>query len=803
MRDPLPHPRWAKIEALYLSAAELPPATREQFLEAECGPDRDLHQEVLSLLTFGDQDPPELVNAIRASAASVIQEEPVTGRLLGSYRIERELGRGGMAVVYLGVRADGHFEKEVAIKLIKRGMDTAAVIGRLRRERHILAALDHPYIAHLLDGGSTPQGLPYLVMEFVEGLPIDEYCEQRHLAIPQRCDLIAKVCEAVAYAHRKLVVHRDLKPANILVATDGSPKLLDFGLAKILDAAPDGGETVNVPHSRPMTPDYASPEQLRGEELTTATDVYSLGVILYELLAGVRPHRVDHGDPPRPSSVAGSRRRLEGDLDNIVMKAMHKDAERRYPSVDHLAADLRRFLESRPVLARTDSVWYRTRKFVRRRKFAVMAGGAILASLIGGMVIATVQARKAEAARSVAEQRLVQIVNLSDRSLSGVYPLMERLPGAVPARRELIENSLGILESLSRNSTSNQTLRIALAKAYLRLGDLQGGPDAVSMGDIVEAIHSYRAGLDLLQGISLVSMARSDAMTWMEMTRKIARLQGVRDAPGATAILLQALKEIDKLPAAELADREFARARSALILALSRVNHVDLLRARQYAAAYFDASTALLKHYPDDPGARYDLSVAQVEQGYISLTRGDLESSVAYYESAMRARERLAWEFPADNLYSRALLLSYEHLAEIYGGPEEPNLGNADLARTYYQKAKPLLEAATRDPQDADAMASYAAFLSRYASVETLPEHSAGAIESLRRSAAIFESLRPLPGGGMNERPRDDVLSTRLAPDGHGQPSRRLEGIHAFAGSRRCRSGRPSRSRRLSPGAGG
>ncbi len=243
MRSPLTPDRWTKVENLFIEAAQLPPTERGGFVKAACGEDEEILDEVLSLLRY-DTRAPDVGDALQSGAGSVLSGPPpglsLEGTLLGPWRVERELGRGGMSVVYLAVRADGQFAKRVAIKLIKRGMDTAAVVDRLRRERSILAALDHPSIARLLDGGTTPDGLPYIVMEYVEGLPIDKWCDAHGPGVEQRCDLIAKVCDAVAYAHRNLVVHRDLKPGNILVGDDGNPKLLDFGIAKLLGGDPEG-----------------------------------------------------------------------------------------------------------------------------------------------------------------------------------------------------------------------------------------------------------------------------------------------------------------------------------------------------------------------------------------------------------------------------------------------------------------------------------------------------------------------------------------------------------------------------------
>jgi len=286
-----PDERWTQIEAGFQEAAELPPDSREAFLLHRCGADTQLREEVLSLLRYDTREETPLLEALQASAATLIVEEPAAGRMLGPYRIEREIGRGGMSVVYSAVRADGEYQKRVAIKLIKRGMDTRSVIERLRRERRILAALEHPSIARLLDGGTSADGLPWIAMEYVDGLPIHRYCAERQTGIADICRLIDKVCDAVACAHRNLVVHRDLKPTNILVAADGNPKLLDFGIAGVL--ADDDGldpnaadEPLTRGDARPLTPEYASPEQRRGAEVGTPADVCSLGIVLFELLAG-------------------------------------------------------------------------------------------------------------------------------------------------------------------------------------------------------------------------------------------------------------------------------------------------------------------------------------------------------------------------------------------------------------------------------------------------------------------------------------------------------------------------------------
>ena len=429
MRTPLSRERWTTVEAVFVAAAELPPEERGTFVQSRCGADSELLEEVLSLLRY-DTRPPEVEETLSRCAQSVLADEALEGTKLGSWMVEKELGRGGMSEVYVASRADGRFAKTVAIKVIKRGMDTGSVVERFHAERRILAGLDHPYIARLLDGGETGEGLPYIVMDYVEGVSIDRWCHEHDANLEQRCELVAKVCDAVGYAHRSLVIHRDLKPGNILVGADGNPRLLDFGIAKLLDhGAEAGGEEVpesgsaRLPRSedaetsapdalthgfmRPFTPEYASPEQLAGLPIGTATDVYSLGAVLYELLTGVRPR----AGAPEPASAAARRAgkgarwsgRLRGDADAILQMALRTEPERRYLSVDQFAVDLRSYLKAMPVVARPDSLGYRASKFVRRNRFGVVAAAAIVLALAAGIVVSTWEAGRANTEAAAAK----------------------------------------------------------------------------------------------------------------------------------------------------------------------------------------------------------------------------------------------------------------------------------------------------------------------------------------------------------------------------------------------------------------
>ncbi|HJQ32310.1 MAG TPA: serine/threonine-protein kinase, partial [Pyrinomonadaceae bacterium] len=392
--------RWKQIESVFDEAVELPPGRREAYLAEACGGDAELRREVELLLSSHEEagefiEEPAVANVLSGGVKFDVEEEaPFVGRRVGSYRIVRELGRGGMGAVYLAVRADDEFQKRVAIKLVKRGMDTDFIVRRFRQERQILASLEHQNIARLLDGGTTEDGLPYFVMEYIEGLPINQFSDAHKLSTPERLRLFLKVCAAVAYAHHNLVIHRDLKPSNVMVMADGTPKLLDFGIAKLLN--PEMGARTLDPTTlamRMMTPEYASPEQVRGETVTMVSDVYSLGVLLYDLLTGHRPYTFRSRDPeevariiceqePERPSVAvnlievipawgrdpveitpdsvsrvrdGSleklRRQLSGSIDNIVLKALRKEPQRRYQSVEEFARDIEHYLSGRPVSA--------------------------------------------------------------------------------------------------------------------------------------------------------------------------------------------------------------------------------------------------------------------------------------------------------------------------------------------------------------------------------------------------------------------------------------------------------------------
>ena len=420
--------RWARIQDLFHQVVALPPSERGALLQRECAEDPDLRAEVESLLA-SDAASETLFDARIEDLALLMEDQETAGGPLhetaGPYRIGEEIGRGGMGAVYRADRTDGAVERTVALKVVRLDLGEADTAARFRRERQILAGLEHPNIARLYDAGVTESGNPFLAMELVEGSAIHAYCDAHRLSIPQRLRLFEQVCSAVEYAHRRLVIHRDLKPSNILVSERGEVKLLDFGIAKILEADDDPAEPLTRNDQRLFTPEYAAPEQIRGEALSASSDVYSLGVVLHQLLTGRRPEATTGDELTAPSTLvtrvpesggdvvalaetrgttpAALQRTLRGELDTIVIEALRSDIGQRYASVAALRSDLIRYREGRPIAARAPTLGYLTRKFVRRNRGSVIAAGLVVASLVGGLATTLTQARIAQEERELAE----------------------------------------------------------------------------------------------------------------------------------------------------------------------------------------------------------------------------------------------------------------------------------------------------------------------------------------------------------------------------------------------------------------
>jgi len=514
--------RWRRADEVFEAALDLPPVERPAYLDEACGDDAELRalverllasseEETRSLHPGGALDNPLWGEVARELAGEEGEEESPSGRVIGRYRILEEIGRGGMAVVYLAERADGQFEQKVALKRIKQGVDTDEVVMRFDQERQILALARHPNIGQLLDGGVDDDGRPYFVMEHVEGRPIDDYCDERKLSVPERLRLFIQVARAVSYAHRNLVVHRDLKPSNILVSDEGVVKLLDFGIAKLLDSeAAPGAMPLTRTDARPMTPVYASPEQIQGDPVTTASDIYQLGLLLYEMLSGCYPYKlaerspheavraICETDPTRPSNavlaaaghsppISGEapptaeaigrarrtspdrlRRELSGDLDNIVLMTLRKEPERRYGSVAQLVEDIERYLDGRPVKARPNTFTYRTGKLVRRHRVAVATAAAALALIVTLVVFYTVRLTRERDRARVAAAEATQVADFL-RSLFEISAPTRSLGEQVPARRLLDRGAERIDQELAGQPEVQASMMTLMGEVYREL----------------------------------------------------------------------------------------------------------------------------------------------------------------------------------------------------------------------------------------------------------------------------------------------------------------------------------------------
>ena len=593
---------WQEIKRIFDAAVELAPSAQGAYLDSVCR-NATARREVEKMLAA---DYATVLDHSPLATHAFAEGARLEGRRIGRYRIVSEVGRGGMGAVFAAVRDDGQFEQKVAVKVILSGLNTDTIARRFRNERQILASLEHPNIARLLDGGMSDDGLPFYVMEFIEGEPIDEYCRTRDLSLHARLELFRQVCAAVSYAHRRLIVHRDIKPSNILVTPAGEVKLLDFGIAKVVSQTNDG-ERGTATQLGLMTPAYASPEQFRGEQVTTATDIYSLGVVLYRLLTGQLPYNLNglrldqmlrlvcETEPPRPShaladggpnakvrskrieedsfeeettqSAIRNPQALKGDLDNIVLKALKKEPDRRYESVEQFSEDVRRYLVELPVSARPDTFSYRTSKFLKRNRVAVIAASLVFLALIAGIVGTTYQARAARRERERAEKRFEQVRKLANNVVFKYHDAIADLPGATATREMLVKDALEYLDNLSQDAQDNPALAQELALTYLKIGNVQGETYRANLGDSAGALVSYGKSVEILE-----SLVRKD-------DKNQTVLNNLRVAAQQKAYLLVRLQQWKE--AEEMGQKTVDISKRLVLLDAANLDHRNAL-ARSY-----------------------------------------------------------------------------------------------------------------------------------------------------------------------------------------------------------------------------
>ncbi len=644
--------------------------------------------------------------------------DSLAGQRVGPYLLLREIGVGGMGAVYLAERADEEYKKRVAIKIVKRGMDSAEILARFRYERQILASLDHPNIARLIDGGTMAEGMPYFVMEYVEGERIDRYCNAHKLSTRERLQLFRTVCNAIHYAHRNLVVHRDIKPGNILVTADGTVKLLDFGIAKVLDPRfdPDAAARTRT-WDRPMTPAYASPEQVRGQAVTTASDIYSLGVVLYELLTGQRPYEVKgilpheiakvvcETEPERPSTVVVRattsttgepvsrereeeqerlRKQLKGDLDNIVMMAMRKEPERRYLSVDQFSEDIRRHLDGLPVIARQDNLGYRAGKFIRRHKAGVLAVAMVMVSLAIGIVMTARQAR-------IAERRFNDVRKLANAVLFKYHDQIQNLPGSTPVREMMVTDALEYLDNLSREAGGDVSLQQELAAAYEKIGNVQGHPFHANLGDRAGALRSFQKARQMRAEI-----AKADAKDPKKqgdlavVTLYVGDLQGeLGDVSGMLASYRRSLEIYESLSRAEPGNLQL---KSRVGICRERVAEAaakagDFKTALEYTLQSQAITEEVHKANPADKREYQNLSIGYIKVGDRFVEQADYRQALESYRRSAAIHEDLMKQDPNNAEVRRELALIYDN-----AGVMLLRLQDAKAALESFQKGKRLRE---------------------------------------------------------------------------------------------------------------
>ena len=769
--------QWERLKAVVADALEKDDlAERRAFVARACQDDPSVLREAEAMLAFS----PQRLERQAETIATVLRgaEPNRTDERIGSYRILRELGRGGMGAVYLAERADDEFNKQVAIKLLKRGTDTDEVLRRFRSEREILARLEQPNIARLIDGGTTEDGLPYFVMEYVIGEPVTEFCRSRELSIEERLRLFLKICGAVQFAHQNLVVHRDLKPGNILVTTEGEPKLLDFGIAKLL-AAEDGIMSLTIADHQRLTPAYASPEQVRGEPVTTASDVYALGALLYELLTGTSAHTfatappsptellrvVGDVAPVRPSAAATDpaiRRNLRGDLDNILLQALRKEPERRYATVDGMANDIRRYQGNFPVRARKDTVGYRTAKFVRRNRLAAAAASIVLLALLVGLGVAAWQAQVAAAQaevarmeRTKAERRFAQVRELARSVMFDYYDAIVPLAGSTAVRERIVRDALKYLDSLSQEASGDASLLAELAAAYWKVASLQGGNateqlrptlvSAANLGDSAGAVVSMGKAIAIFE--RLVRENPAEPAYDRDLTLAYNGLGGLYLASGppekAVDYIGKSVVRLEALLAKDPANEDLRQYLAYAYLGLGKAlgspgspNVGDTKGALEAVRKAIVEQEKLVAEDPTNLSHLQGMGSCHNAMGLLFSALGDKQAELEQNRKGIEIQKRLLDAEPGNSNTRRELAVALGNT-----GSNLRNLNQKSAALSYFHEALAHYDTlVTVDPKDVFIRRQWAVAI-RNVAVTIGADDAAGAFRLFQKAIAILAEI--------------------------------------------------------------
>lgn len=715
--------QWTQVKDAIEQALSLSGDERLAFLGKL---DPGVRDEVESLLRFEDRSADLMqLSAVEFSKDFIADDDvSLDGTVIGPYRTVRELGMGGMGAVYLAERVDGKFQQRVALKLLKREMNTAALRRHFEQEREILASLEHPNIARLLSAGTSDDNIPFIAMEYVDGLPIDEYCNQNSLGLDERLELFRTVCSAVDFAHRNLVIHRDLKPSNILVTNDGVPKLLDFGISKIVSKEYENADSATITKMGVMTPSYASPEQLKGESVTTLSDVYSLGVVLFELLSGHRPFESKENDlreiysavierePSLPSSMLDSvllfsrqigvrdsdgqtdqaiarrtqanqlslsSQSVRGDLDNIVLKALRKEPERRYRSAGELSDDIGRHIDGLPVTARPNTFAYRASKFVGRNRIGVAAAGFVLATVVAGVGATLWQAQVARTERAKAEKRFNDVRQLANSYIFDVYPEIENLEGSLKAREKILTNALQYLDSLSSETGDDLSLQSELATAYEKIGDVQGALTNSSLGNIQAGLDSYAKAAKLREAVYNADPGNLDskeklAANYYTTARTLWNNSQTKEAEEAFE---KGLKLRRELVEAQPASVDYQNRLAVLLIDYGAIPVFNSQTDK--ALILFGEAVSIVDRLTGLEPNNFDFKKTQTRLlRILNKTRGkigDYEGALHGFDQAIEISNVLAKQFPNDFRVQRSVWLTHSMKCELYIDKEDGQNG--------------------------------------------------------------------------------------------------------------------------------
>ncbi|TVQ05030.1 MAG: serine/threonine protein kinase [Balneolaceae bacterium] len=718
---------WNEIERCFYEALLLDEIEQKLFLKRLKKRNPELAKEVQMLISSHYSAEEFLDHSILET-----EHQIVPGEKVGPWKIVKEIGEGGMSTVFLAERDDGRYNSQVAIKFIYGFAPGQSMHSRLQAEQKILARLNHKNICRLLDAGIHKNGRPYFIMEYIDGLSIDKWCNRYQLNIRERLKLFIQVCEAVSYAHQRLIVHRDLKPSNILVDMDGNVKLLDFGIAKLVtndNGDSDLSKTLTGFHM--MTPEYASPEQILQKDITTATDVYGLGLLLCALLTGSIPYNlqektplqvgkiITEQEPEKPSllitrpmesgkslisfighanTLQQVRKQLKGDLDNIILKALRKDPSRRYSSAEQFLQDIHHYLEKKPVSARPESRLYRINKFIQRHSVSVSAAALIFIILAASSTISLRQARIAESQRIIAEHRFEDVRQLANTLIFDVHDSISNLPGSTAAREMIVEKALAYLDELSNSKSNDVNLMLELAEAYRKVGHVQGNPTNANLGRREDAIESYGKGLILIDEIIHLAPENSNArILYAEISENMAELLA----------MMGNLDEADE-----------------------KMNEINSI--------YYD----LITDFPEDDAQQFLYARSLLKWGDITgnpnfTNLGNIEEAFRKYEEAEKILSNLYTKEPQNIKYIRFRGLIYERLGTLFENREHLN-----EALWAYEISMEMRNKFVRyDPLNTDAIRDEAIAYEKLGNIQKATGNLSQAMVNYTRSFEIFSWL--------------------------------------------------------------